>query len=264
MKNASTAAMVFLAVLLVPSLVSGVFTFEIAGLIAAVLRIVFLLLAAVYATRCYRSFEASNPVKGAWLLLLAGTWGFAGAQSILAFYQIGLRVDAPFPSLADAFFLPGTLLLAASLARFVWVYRRVGFPIATRNDLTLVLGATGVIVTAFVFVVARPVLESQATLVETALNIAYPTLDFLLLVPAVLLLRMALGMRGGRLWEVWMALVLGFICLAVGDILFAFFTSLGQSALDPLLDLLFGWSYILMARGLAAQVEILRTESTAT
>jgi hypothetical protein len=64
-------------------------------------------------------------------------------------------------------------------------------------------------------------------------------------------------MRGGSLWKVWMALLLGFVFLAAGDILFAFFTTLGKSALDPLLDVAFAWSYILIARALVTQHGIL-------
>lgn len=134
----------------------------------------------------------------------------------------------------------------------------------SRADIALVLFLTGGAAAAFASVVVRPVLQADAPLAETTLNILYPVLDFLLLVPAALLLKMALGMRGGRLSEVWLALVLGFLCLAIGDILFAFFTSLGQSALDPALDLLFAWSYILIARGLSAQLDILRQGAGAT
>ena len=54
-----------------------------------------------------------------------------------------------------------------------------------------------------------------------------------------------------------LALLLGFVFLAAGDILFAFFTTLGKSGLDPLLDVAFAWSYILIARALVTQHGIL-------
>ena len=109
--------------------------------------------------------------------------------------------------------------------------------------------------------VGRPVLASEAPFAEQVLNIAYPVLDCLLLIPAVLLLKMALSMRGGTLWKVWMALLLGFVFLAVGDILFAFFTTLGKTGLDPLLDVAFAWSYILIARAVVTQHGILASSA---
>jgi hypothetical protein len=105
-------------------------------------------------------------------------------------------------------------------------------------------------------VVARPILSSEAPLLERVLNVFYPVVDCILLVPAALLLKMALSMRGGSLWKVWMTLLLGFVFLALGDIGFAFFTTLGKSALDPLLDLAFAWSYILIARAVVTQHSI--------
>jgi hypothetical protein len=225
--------------------------------IAAPVKLLFLLIGAVYASRAAASFESTNPVRTAWLLLASGLSAYVAAQSVLAFYQLVLGRAAPFPSIADLFFVPATLLLAVSLFFFVRVYKSVGFEVAETFDVRIVLFFVLSLLAVFFLVVGRPVLASDAPWAERALNIAYPVLDSILLVPAVLLLKMALSMRGGSLWKVWMALLLGFVFLAAGDILFAFFTTLGKSALDPLLDVAFAWSYILIARAVVTQHGIL-------
>ncbi|MGH9320299.1 MAG: hypothetical protein ACRD21_16145 [Vicinamibacteria bacterium] len=259
----SMTAMLVLGVLVFPRLVAPdsflyreILTPRLVILVAAPLKLLFLVLAAIYASRSGSSFEKANPVRSAWFLLAAGLWSYVAAQSVLAVYQLVLNQPAPFPSVADLFFLPATVLLAVSLFSFLSVYKRVGFEVADTFEVGIVAACTLSLLAVFYVVVGRPVLASDAPFAERALNIAYPVLDCVLLIPAVLLLRMALSMRGGSLWRVWMALLLGFVFLAVGDILFAFFTSLGKSSLDPLLDLAFAWSYILIAWAVATQYGI--------
>jgi hypothetical protein len=257
---ASLAAMVLMGAIFLPRLVSpdsalyrDFLTPSAILFIAAPIKLLFLLVAAVYSSRSATSFDSANPVRTAWLLLAFGLWAYVVAQSVLAFYQLVLGRPAPFPSAADLFFLPATVLLAVSLFLFLKIYKSVGFEVAENFEVGIVLLFAFSLLAVFFLVVGRPVLASEAPFAERALNIAYPVLDCILLVPAVLLLKMALSMRGGSLWKVWMALLVGFVFLAMGDILFAFFTTLGKSALDPLLDVAFAWSYILIARAVVTQ-----------
>jgi hypothetical protein len=254
---------IFLPKLLRPdaAIYRDVLTPETILLIAAPIKLLFLAIAAIYASRSAASFEAANPIRSAWLLLASGLWAYVVAQSVLAFHQIVLGRAAPFPSIADLFFVPATMMLALSLFLFVKVYKSVGFEVAEGFEVGVVFFFILSLLGVFFLVVGRPVLASDAPWAERALNIAYPVLDAILLVPAVLLLKMALSMRGGALWKVWMALLLGFVFLAAGDILFAFFTTLGKNALDPLLDVAFAWSYILIARALVTQHGILSSAS---
>jgi hypothetical protein len=260
----SVVAIVFLAALFLPQLVlpgaalyRDVLTPRVVLFLVAPLKILFLFLGAVFAARSWSSFEDRNPVRGAWLLLAIGLGAYAVAQSILAFHQF-TRDVTPFPSLADAFFVPATVLVAASLFVFVRVYRAAGLEVAQASEVGVVSSLALGFFAVFFFVAGRPVLESDASTLERALNLAYPALDMVMLVPAALLLRMARQMRGGSLWKVWMTLLVGLFFLAAGDIGFAFFTTLGQASLDPLLDLFYAWSYVLVARAAATQCGILK------
>jgi hypothetical protein len=253
---ASTAALLILSAVFLPQLFSS--RLQVLGVwVGATFKLGFLLLAALFATLSYSSFEESNPVRRAWLLMAAGLWMYWMAQSVLAFYQLILDARAPFPSIADVFFVPATVLLVFSLFSFVRVYKEVGFQIAQRSDVSIVIAFAAALLAGFLIVVGRPVLASDAPTPERFLNVLYPVLDCFLLVPVVLLLRMAMGMRGGSLWKVWTALLAGFLLLAAGDILFAFFTTLGETGLEPLLDLAFALSYVLIAKAAVTQYGIL-------
>jgi hypothetical protein len=94
---------------------------------------------------------------------------------------------------------------------------------------------------------------------EKALNTAYPAFDFLILIPLLILLRITVAFRGGRVWTIWAALLGGFVSMCAGDILYAYFSTLGQSWLEPILDALFILAYILMAQATMKQFDAVRS-----
>jgi len=223
--------------------------------VAAVLKIAFLALATVYAFRCLRYFEAGNPVRPAWQMLGGGLALYLMGQTVLGAYQIVLRVATPFPSLADLFFQLSMVVLIASLVVFLRAYS------ATLGVALRELAGVGVLALALLAVVGvivlRPIAFEEAPAIEHLLNFSYPFLDGLLLVPGLMLLRLTMKFRGGSLWVVWLLLLLGFFCVAAGDIVFAYFTTLELTELDPLLDLVFAAAYIFFAWGTRRQLAIL-------
>jgi hypothetical protein len=107
-------------------------------------------------------------------------------------------------------------------------------------------------------VILRPVAATSGPLLDRILTIAYPALDLVLLVPLVLLLRIALRLRGGNVGEVWLLLLTGFVFLCAGDICFAYFQSLGAQHLDPFVHATFILAYALIAGGAHRQLRILK------
>jgi hypothetical protein len=89
------------------------------------------------------------------------------------------------------------------------------------------------------------------------LNAAYPTLDFGLLVPILILIRITARFRGGLVAGVWTMLLTGFVCLCAGDIAYAYLSTTGDAWLDPLTDAAYVLSYVFIARGTMAQYELL-------
>lgn len=251
------AGLVYLPKLLVPdsALYTRILSPQLLLNVAAILKIVFLALATRFAWRCASFFEPGNPVRPAWLLLTAGFGLYLLGQTVLGVYQVLLRIATPFPSLADVFFQLSMALLIASLVSFMRAYSQtLGVALGELAGFGIVALALLVLVAA---VVLRPIAGQEAPPLERLLNLAYPLLDCLLLVPGLMLLRLTMKLRGGSLWTVWMLLLLGFFCVAAGDILFAYFTTLGLEILDPLLDLVFAAAYVFFAWGTRRQVEIL-------
>jgi hypothetical protein len=56
-------------------------------------------------------------------------------------------------------------------------------------------------------------------------------------------------------WKIRAALLVGFLFLTAGDILFAYFTSIQTTALDPPIDLMFLVGYFFAACGMKLEHE---------
>ncbi|HEX9941886.1 MAG TPA: hypothetical protein VGG03_07720 [Thermoanaerobaculia bacterium] len=221
-------------------------------------KLLFLAAAAFLAWRNTSSFEGGTPARAGWLRLSLGLALFALAQAGLVLQQLSQNRAVFFPSPSDVFFLLAYPLFIAALLAFLRAYTESGHPIgdaAERRRTGLVAAAACV---ALAVPLLRPVMLSDAPAAEKALNAAYTLFDFALLVPTVILLRIALRFPGGAVGRIWTALLSGFLFLCVGDILFAYLTAMGAARLDPLVDIAYLAAYGSLALGTAYQREVLR------
>jgi hypothetical protein len=223
----------------------------------ALAKILFLGLATLCAHQAAASFETDNPARPAWRLLGVGLAGFFLGQAYLAVYQIALGLTSPYPSPADIAFMAAYPFLLAAFWWFIRAYRESGLPVGSPREHWLLALAASAVFLAIGFVALGPVLAASSPPLEKLLNIAYPTFDFLILIPLVILLRITVPFRGGRIWTVWAALLAGFVLMGAGDILYAYFVTLGASWLDSIIDLLFIVSYVLVAQATLNQRELL-------
>jgi hypothetical protein len=226
---------------------------------AAPIKVVFLALAARWAYASAAALEKGNPARRPWAAMAVALAAFFVGQSILAVYQVGLNIPTPFPSPADPFFVCGMAAMLVALALFARAYRRAGLALGSLREIVMTAALATAVLAALGSVSLAPIVATPAPAGVRALNVTYPVLDFLLLVPTIVLARMAVRLRGGAIWLVWSRLLTGFALMAVADILFAYFTTVGFTSLDSLLDLFFAWSYVFMAWGAAAQVQVLRS-----
>ncbi|HSK77287.1 MAG TPA: hypothetical protein VLQ45_12600 [Thermoanaerobaculia bacterium] len=225
--------------------------------IGAVPKIVFPALTVLWGFEVARSFEPGNPARPAWLLWSFGLLGFFSGQVTLTSYFAFTGNGSVFPSIADLFFVLGSLAVAAALFAFLLAYRKAGFPTGSVRERWL-FGLAATALAAAIFVpVLRPVVEAPAPPLEKLLNLAYPALDFLMLLPALGLLRVSLRFWGGRVWPSWFALVTGILFTCAGDILFAYFSGLGQTQLEALIDIAYIAGYGCFAAGALYQRELL-------
>jgi hypothetical protein len=216
--------------------------------LAAVIKLVLLLAGAAWSRRLRGLLDADNPARPAWTLLAAGIFCDALGQAALAPYQLA-GAEAPFPSLGDPLYLLAYPLIGAALVRFVQAYRDAGYPMGSRSEQAVLLGVTSVVCAALSVVVLRPVLASNMPPFEKALTAAYPLLDLVLLVPLALLVRTTWQFRGGSVGTAWLVIVGGIVFMCAGDVLFAYFTALGMTGLDPFVHAAFIVSYGLVAVG---------------
>jgi hypothetical protein len=220
--------------------------------IAAVFKLTYLAFGAAWAFMCRDRLEAGNPARPAWFLLALGLLATFAGQLCLAPFQVVFG-ETPFPSPGDIFYVLAYPFLIAALLIFLNAYRDAGLPMGSLAERATLVALVGVIAVS----ILRPVAATPGPLLDRILTIAYPALDLVLLVPLVLLLRMALRLRGSQAGEVWLLLLSGFVFLCAGDICFAYFQSLGEQHLDPFVHATFILAYALIAGGARRQLRIL-------
>lgn len=216
--------------------------------IGGVTKLALLGIACLFAHRNAAALDRENPARRPWRLLSWGLLAFALGQGVLTTYQLATGAS-PYPSAGDALFMVSYPLLIAATAAFVGAYRQTGYPVGSgREHAALGLGV-GLAVAAFGYWLLRPVLAEPAPVLERLLNVAYPALDLAWLVPAVLLLRITFGFRGGRIFRAWSLVLAGIVAQCAGDILYAHYSGLGNTLLDPLLHATYVLSYLFIALG---------------
>src|ERR1700754_1094968 len=102
----------------------------------------------LFATGCagWAAWSARGRIRRGWLAMTAGLLGWAVGEGIWGFYELGLRYEqAPYPSLADAFYLLYPVGAAVAV-----VFLSTGT--SGRSRVRLILD--GLIVAASLFVVA--------------------------------------------------------------------------------------------------------------
>lgn len=203
-----------------------------------------------------RALEAENPARRPWRLFAGGLLGFLLGQAVLSGYQL-VGGTSPYPSPGDVFFLAGYPLLILAGFSFISAYRDTGLPVgSTGQHVTL-----GLALAAFFLVVGHkllaPVLASDAPPLERSLTALYPALDFVLLIPILILVRITAPFVGGRVFHAWGLLLAGMICQSAGDILYAYVAVMGWTVLEPAVDATLVFAYVLLAAGTAEHRRLL-------
>jgi hypothetical protein len=212
-----------------------------------------LLVAAVFAFRSAAALGRGNPARLPWMLLAGGLTGMTLGQGTLVYFQ-SFRGVSPFPSVADVWFVIAYPLLIAGVIAFIMAYARSGFPMGGTTVTFLILAAAAL---AASWPLLAPIVRSADAPLPKTLNLLYPALDLVLLVPAIVLLRITSRFRGGAVWHIWLALLAGFVFTALGDILFAYFSTLGFTHLDPAVHAMYLVAYGGMAAGAMVQRRLL-------
>jgi len=226
--------------------------------VASLVKLALLGLGAAWSWRSRRLLDADNPVRPAWTLLAAGLVCNVLGQAGLARYQLAGQ-ESPFPSIGDFFYLLAYPLVGVALVQFVRTYHQAGYPMGSRAERATLLAVTVTVCASLSFVVLRPVIQADLPSLQKALSAAYPLLDMALLVPLALLLRTTWQFRGGSVGTAWIVVLSGFVFMCAGDVLFAYFTALGKTGLDPFVHAAYILSYGLIAAGMRRHLALVES-----
>lgn len=219
-------------------------------------KLFFLAVAAAVAVLIVARFENGTPSRSAWRLLSSGLIAMSLAQSFFVYYQFVRNVEVPYPSPADIFFLAAYPLLIGALGMFLRAYLESGFPVGPAAGRLRLAAGTAVLCLAIGYPILMPLVRQPGERFETLLNVLYPLLDFLLLIPTVLLIRISLRFRGGAVWKVWVRLLSGFVFLFAADTLFAYYAQFGRLDLTDLVDATYLLAYGFLCLGVLYQRDL--------
>jgi diguanylate cyclase (GGDEF)-like protein/PAS domain S-box-containing protein len=176
-----------------------------------------------------------------WWLLALGLFLFVLGDTIWTVYENALRVEVPFPSVADLFYIGGYPVLAVGL--LLIQERGIGRNVSSLINALIV--ATGAGMLSWVFLMAPYAHDPSLPFLERLLSIAYPLMDVFLLMVLVRLLLVP----GGR-QVAFNLLGVGLVFLLVADTVYVTTAQAGTYETGDPADA--GWllSYVLF--GMAA------------
>lgn len=167
-------------------------------------------------------------------------------ETTWAIYEVILRVNIPYPSIADVFYLSGYLPAMASTVSFMWIFRR-NVTLARK----VVTGLVGLAIIGLVFVfILGPLSTSSSGIVTKAFDLAYPFLDAILLALITLILG---GMAGSTLAKPWIWMFAGLLSYSFADIMFSWGTLTGWYYSGHPVELLWLYGYLGLAIGFNRQ-----------
>ena len=150
-----------------------------------------------------------------------GLW-FA-AECIWDYYELNAKIDTPFPSIADAFWLAGYVPFAGFAFGMVRTFPTNSNTI--KQLLILSAGGSLLILYPLISIYQQSNLADSNGLTKYAINSLYPISDLFLIAPtALVFIRLRTGAFTFTPWEY---LVIAIMLSIVGDIGFALFTARG-------------------------------------
>ncbi len=178
--------------------------------------------ALVAAASCgYASLRATGRMRLAWGLLAASALSWGIGEVIWSVIEVGLGRAVPFPSAADAGYLPAIPLAVAGVLTFPSAPSRITTRAQAVLDGTIV--ALALIFISWAFGLASVYQQNNQSLLAQVIGAAYPVGDVIIIAALLLAMRRATPQQRGT-----MALLLaGLAAAAVADSSFAYLTASG-------------------------------------
>lgn len=178
------------------------------------------------------------------------TWGVG--ECIWSYYILGLGVEIPYPSLADASFIlswPFWSLGVVNLSKATGIRFSLK---KTGSKILLVFIPISVAVISYylLFVIARgSTIDWNSQFLKLFFDLTYPIWDVILLTLVLLVYILSLGFLGGRYKLPITLLVLGFIMNYLADMGLSYTSTIGTFYNGGFVDLLFTTAMFLLSLG---------------
>jgi len=153
-----------------------------------------------------------------WLCFAIGIFFWFLGELTWAICALILKIAIPYPSVADAFWLTGYTVLLLALTAYLWLVKPAISKtiLATASIIVLILG-----ILSSYFLVA-PALMQETDLITKTIDVAYPTLDFIML---TLTITGLIILAKSRVNESWIFFNTGILMTTIGDSLFSYATA---------------------------------------
>ncbi len=172
----------------------------------------------------FRQVKAHSQYSKTFAFLTLGLSSWFTAEIIWTYYQLALGVETPFPSPADGFWLAGYAPLAYHLYRINnTITRKV-----IENDTVIILSAILATILGFLLYIIFGLSGQHQGILELVINLAYPVLDAVLLVPAVAILWSF--RKGEPDYTHWTMIALFIIFISVADIGFDYALAVNEKS----------------------------------
>jgi len=186
------------------------------------------------------------------------------AELSWTYYELGLGIENPYPSPADAIWLAGYPFIIYFLFGISKVLSRQKFSY-DREPLILISVATALTL-AYIFTLTfgiASMISNQQNMVAWIITIIYPILDGIAFVPSLLIIMKLRNKKQIESIRPWMLLAASILLVTVADIGFGYSEVLGKTVEQGrvgIWDAIYSAGYIVMAISMYWRYRILSTQ----
>jgi len=227
--------------------IAVVYIFQVSDKLGNVLFLIAPLTAVIASWYAVRTYRLNNGQGQVMALLSAGLICWFIGETLFFLYQFVWH-HTPFPSKADVFYLIGYPLIFAGLVKEILIHK-VNLHDFNKLFMTLVILLLAVLAVIVAYFGVGKAYTPGTSFLSNGISIAYGIADFLLIVPCLFVLKIALDYQGGKLYTSWILILLALLFMLTGDILFAVFRNKYDTLVWPytLIDLAYVLSYLSFA-----------------
>jgi hypothetical protein len=190
-----------------------------------------------------RFFSLKSTLGKSLLFISLGILSWGLGVLLWLYYNLALKIEVPYPSLGDAFFLGTVPLVAFGL---MLLLKSIKIKLDAPTTLKLLLLPAIVLVVTYALFVHSKLAEDVEMLIKV-LNVLYPLGDAIFLSFALIILTLTFG---GVLFKPLGVLSVGFIVEAIADFSFSYTTTVGTYYVGSWVDILFALAFCIIGVGM--------------